>query len=246
MAKTGVRFQFYCDIGEVRFTSVHEVPQQLVTSAGMAAQSAAYVDLFTQVVSLVLKDREQASPMSWLQRVDDPFVGVWVSAFSGNGDCELELRLEIGQIMSEVSSEMQEGTANPGSDVLICRVCGEAVGVKRCGRCLAAAPGANVGGYVLRKRRNADSVAYDEVSKLINVVEYLRTTPGDRRSCLPFPLLARAAIADTNVAHGRDAMTRCACAYMSTNPRTATIVEHGHYSRFVRKSCATTEQTWDE
>ena len=60
MAKPGVRFQFYCDIGEVQFTSVHEVPQQLVTSAGMAAQSAAYVDLFTQVVSLVLKDREQA------------------------------------------------------------------------------------------------------------------------------------------------------------------------------------------
>lgn len=174
MAKTGVRFQFYCDIGEVQFTSVHEVPQQLVTSAGMAAQSAAYVDLFTQVVSLVLKDREQAcrnassafcdncgmpaakilqSPMSWLQRVDDPFVGVWVSAFCGNGDCELELRLEIGEIMSQVSSEMQEGTANPGSDVLICRVCGEAVGVKRCGRCLAV-------GYCSREHQKRDWTAH--------------------------------------------------------------------------------------
>ena len=93
------------------------------------------------------------SPMSWLQRVDDPFVGVWVSAFSGNGDCELELRLEIGQIMSEVSSEMQEGTANPGSDVLICRVCGEAVGVKRCGRCLAV-------GYCSREHQKRDWKAH--------------------------------------------------------------------------------------
>ena len=97
MATCPVRFVFYCGEEELQYT--HNLPRSLVSARGQAAKDAGYNNLFVGELGPIMKEHEASclgisnalcgncgsprtkvlqTPMSWLHKVDDPFVAVWV------------------------------------------------------------------------------------------------------------------------------------------------------------------------
>jgi len=171
MATCPVRFEFYC--GEEELKYIHTIPRSLVAAGGQAAQHVEYSDLFVRVLEPIMKEHDAAcvaasntlcencgsprttalqSPMSWLHKVDDPFVAVWVNPVCGKGKCEIQIRQEVQDMMSEL---VGEGSGRGGSEprasveVIRCKVCGKTDAIKRCGRC-------RVVGYCGKEHQKAD------------------------------------------------------------------------------------------
>lgn len=68
-------------------------------------------------------------PMSFLDREEDPCVGVLVSGLCGKGECELQTRRDVQEEMSELSAEGQTCV-----EITSCKICGKTEGTMRCGR----------------------------------------------------------------------------------------------------------------
>ena len=158
MATCPARFEFYCGEKELRY--IHNIPSSLVTLEAQAAQKdAAYVNLFVNAIQPIMKEHETAclansnascencgsprvmvlqTPTSWLHKVDDPFVIVWVNPICGKGECEIRIRQEVQNIMSEVAQNDQGRKVRGPSasmEVMPCRICGKTEEIRRCGRC---------------------------------------------------------------------------------------------------------------
>jgi hypothetical protein len=126
-----VRIQFFLGTTDEELSVTHDIPRWLVSEADTAHSDRSYTKQFLESMNPILKQRESAcksacgpacgicgqptrdilqTPMSWLQRKQDPFVGVWVSPLCGNGKCEFLTRKDIWETMSEVGG----GTAGSG------------------------------------------------------------------------------------------------------------------------------------
>ncbi|KAH6959925.1 hypothetical protein BKA56DRAFT_599820 [Ilyonectria sp. MPI-CAGE-AT-0026] len=169
MASCSVRFEFYCgEAQELKYT--HDLPRSLVSEAQDAGQTAGYNDLFVAAVLPFMKEHEAAcraasnpfcencglfamnilqSPMSWLHRAEDPFVGIWVSSVCGKGECETRIRQEIQDTMCAIAQEDPHRRPSTCMEILPCKVCGKTEGIKRCGRC-------KVVGYCGKEHQKAD------------------------------------------------------------------------------------------
>ncbi|KAL8284678.1 hypothetical protein RB600_009212 [Gaeumannomyces tritici] len=155
MATCQVRFEFYCDNAPDGLKFTHEVPKDLMTARAQAQQDVEYQGRFRSALLDIMKEHEAAcraasspfcgicgspiatvlqTPMSWLHKASNPFVGVFVSGICDKGECERKMRQNIQKEMSEVGEEGQvcvEDTA--------CKVCGKTEGTKKCARCKVAA-----------------------------------------------------------------------------------------------------------
>jgi hypothetical protein len=111
MATRPVRFEFYC--GEEELKYFHDIPRSLVIGRAQVAQDAGYSKLFVEALQPIMKEYEAVclatsnafcencgsprttvlqTPMSWLHKVDDPFVVVWTNPVCGKGGCEIQIR----------------------------------------------------------------------------------------------------------------------------------------------------------
>jgi hypothetical protein len=162
MATCPVRFTFYC--GEKELNYIHNVPRNLVAVGAQAApKDAGYASLFVNTLKSIIKEHEAAclansnvfcencgslrvtalqTPMSWLQIVEDPFVAIWVNPVCGKGECEIQVRQQVQEMMVEVVAEGQGRRASGPStsvEIMACRICGKTEGTMRCGRCKVTA-----------------------------------------------------------------------------------------------------------
>jgi hypothetical protein len=178
MAICPVRFEFYC--GEEELKYIHSIPRSLITAGDQDAQDAGYSNLFVRAVEPIMKEHAAAcvaasnglcencgspritalqTPMSWLHKVDDPFVAVWVNPMCGKGKCEIQIRQEVQGMMSEL---MGGGAGRSGSEprasleVIPCKVCGKTDAIKRCGRCMVV-------GYCGKEHQKADWEAHKKI-----------------------------------------------------------------------------------
>ncbi|PWI64605.1 hypothetical protein PCL_09499 [Purpureocillium lilacinum] len=137
MATVPVRFEFYCDGGTEQLNFVHDIPQELLRRSHLTRENGAYDDRFMAAVTPILKARakdcQDASSisrencgsratdilqhvLSWLNKVEDPFIGVYVCAVCGRGECETMLRQELGVVMNEIEPDCV-GRRQGSSDV---------------------------------------------------------------------------------------------------------------------------------
>ncbi|KAK4071789.1 hypothetical protein Purlil1_13329 [Purpureocillium lilacinum] len=137
MATVPVRFEFYCDGGTEQLNFVHDIPQELLRRSHLTRENGAYDDRFMAAVTPILKvrakDCQDASSisrencgsratdilqhvLSWLNKVEDPFIGVYVCAVCGRGECETMLRQELGVVMNEIEPDCV-GRRQGSSDV---------------------------------------------------------------------------------------------------------------------------------
>ncbi|KAL8377052.1 hypothetical protein RB595_007946 [Gaeumannomyces hyphopodioides] len=150
MATRRVRFEFYCDGAPDSLKFTHEVPEDLVTTRAQAQQDVEYQGRFGSALVPIVKEHEATcraasspfcgicgspvatvlqTPMSFLDKAEDPFVGVLVSGLCGKGECEIQTRRDV-QEMSEVGAKSQTCV-----EITTCKVCGKTEGMMRCGRC---------------------------------------------------------------------------------------------------------------
>src|SRR5438045_4158701 len=127
MATCPVRFEFQTELqGTLRY--VHNVPRGLITPNAQGAQrDPEHIKNFVSTIQPIMKEHEVAclaasnpkcqccgsptftvlqSPMSWLHKVDDPFVVVWVNPVCNKKECEIRARQQIQDTMVRV-----QGTA---------------------------------------------------------------------------------------------------------------------------------------
>lgn len=171
MATLPVRFEFYCNGGEETLNFVHDIPHELVRQSQFVGEGNAYDNCFLAAVTPVLKARAQACQdasgtfcencgsvatnilqhvMSWLNKTGDPFIRVYVCAVcEGGGGCEMELRQELGDIMAEMRRTPNKEPSTQCREVVMCKVCGETAGVKKCGGCRTV-------GYCSRDHQKGD------------------------------------------------------------------------------------------
>jgi hypothetical protein len=82
------------------------------------------------------------SPMSWLHKVDDPFVNVLVDPVCGKGECEIQTRQQIQGMMSAVVREDQSRVASEprtSLEIMPCKLCGKTEATKKCTQCKVVA-----------------------------------------------------------------------------------------------------------
>lgn len=60
------------------------------------------------------------TPMSWLHREENPFIGVWVSAVCSNGNCEFQTRKTIQETMLEAGGGIPGSGISTATEVLFC------------------------------------------------------------------------------------------------------------------------------
>ncbi|KAH6962123.1 hypothetical protein BKA56DRAFT_598363 [Ilyonectria sp. MPI-CAGE-AT-0026] len=130
MASCSVCFEFYCsEAQELKYT--HDLLHSLVSEAQATEQNAGYNNLFVAAVLPFIKEHEAAccaasnpfcencglfamnilqSPISWLYRAEDLFVGIWVSP----------------------DPRRRSSTC---IEILLYKVCGKTEGIKRYSRC---------------------------------------------------------------------------------------------------------------
>ncbi len=173
-----IRFEFYCNGGEKTLRFMHDIPQDLVRQSQLSGGGSAYDDQIVATVAPIVKARAQACrdasgawcescgsratdvlqhTMSWLHRVSDPAIGVYVCAVCEQGACEMAIRQELGDIMGEIRRDANNG-AGLCREGLFCKVCGKATGVKKCGGCLTV-------GYCNREHQRADWKIHKTVCK---------------------------------------------------------------------------------
>ena len=126
MATRRVQFEFYCD--------------NPLTTRAQAQQEIHYQNRFRNALLPIMKEHKNAcieasnascgicglpvatviqTPMSWLYKEGDPFVGVFASSICGEADCELQTRRDVQEEMAEF------GVAGPACvEVTACRICG--------------------------------------------------------------------------------------------------------------------------
>lgn len=88
------------------------------------------------------------TPMSFLHQVDDPFINIYVNPVCRKPECDLKTRQEISDVMAMIGQNPSTNRlkANPGGpnipgtegrikEGVMCQVCGQVDGVKRCARC---------------------------------------------------------------------------------------------------------------
>ncbi|KAL8367271.1 hypothetical protein RB599_010320 [Gaeumannomyces hyphopodioides] len=128
MATRRVRFEFYCDGAPDSLKFTHEVPEDLVTTRAQAQQDVEYQRRFGSALVPIMKEHEATcraasspfcgicgspvatvlqTPMSFLNRAEDPFVGVLVSGLCGKGECEFQTRRDVQEEMSDVGAKSQ-------------------------------------------------------------------------------------------------------------------------------------------
>jgi hypothetical protein len=96
-----VRIQFFLGTADEELSFTHDIPSWLISEADTAHIDWSYTKQFLDSMTPILKQHESAcksacgsawhnlcggptkhvlqTPMSWLQRKTDPFVGVWVT-----------------------------------------------------------------------------------------------------------------------------------------------------------------------
>ena len=92
------------------------------------------------------------TPMSWLHKVDDPFVAVWVDPVCGKEQCEIQTRQQVQEVMSELVGEgrgMSASERRVSLEIMPCKVCGKTDAIKRCAGCMVV-------GYCGKEHQKAD------------------------------------------------------------------------------------------
>lgn len=160
MATRSVRFEFICENTSNKLVFHHNIPSHLITVESQSLQrSPAYVNSFLTAITPIMKVHEKdcrrasdphcgncgsptvgilQTPMSFLQRLDEAFVSVFVHPICEKETCETQTRQEIQNIMAEVGQESRNSSRGL-KEILCCKICGRKEGMKRCGRCKAVA-----------------------------------------------------------------------------------------------------------
>ncbi|ROW11999.1 hypothetical protein VPNG_05260 [Cytospora leucostoma] len=125
MSTKPARFQFLCEKRQLEFK--HDVPSSLIGPAAVA--NPAMPEMFTTVMRpIVLQHAEAAlqacedkcsakgcnrdsvtivaTPMSYLHRVEDPFVIIMTVACCGNEACDKELKKEASDLMRQMTGQI--------------------------------------------------------------------------------------------------------------------------------------------
>ena|SRR6266566_3733027 len=77
------------------------------------------------------------TPMSWLHKVDDPFVAIWANPVYRKGGCEIQIRQEIQDIISELVREtpnVKNSKDWTSFEVIFCKVYGKTEAIIKYGR----------------------------------------------------------------------------------------------------------------
>ncbi|KAH7110451.1 hypothetical protein EDB81DRAFT_927018 [Dactylonectria macrodidyma] len=164
MATCPVRFEFHCERAPAKLKYIHNIPRSLVTADAQAAQEdAGYINRFVDALRPIMKEHEAAcraasntlcgncgsptvtvlqTPMSWVHIVEDPFVAIWANPVCGKGQCEIQIRKQVEDMMSVVVREGQGRGASESSasmEIMSCKICGKTEATNRCGRCKVVA-----------------------------------------------------------------------------------------------------------
>jgi len=167
MATCPVRFDFHTDLqGTLKY--IHNVPCSLVTPDAEATQrNPEYAKNFVSTIQPIMKEHEAAcrtatvpkcqscdsptvkilqTPMSWLHIVDKPFVSVYVHPVCNKNECEIRVRQQIQNMITEIIEETRipgvkriAGEPENSVEILPCKVCGETEKTMRCARCKVVA-----------------------------------------------------------------------------------------------------------
>ncbi|KAH7109503.1 hypothetical protein EDB81DRAFT_833430 [Dactylonectria macrodidyma] len=142
MATCPVRFQFSCDNIPEGLNFNHEISKSLVRplsdacAAFLKEHEPAYrtaSNPFCRICGSPIATVLQ-TPMSFLHKEGDPYVGVLVSGVCGKGECESQTRQAIQEEMFQVRAGAE---ARVGG--IVCAVCRKMDGIRKCGRCGAVA-----------------------------------------------------------------------------------------------------------
>lgn len=126
MTTCRVRFEFYCDHRLEGVQFIHDLPGDLVVSRAAAQQDPTYHERFREAMLPIVKKHETVcvaasspacgvcalsaatvllTPMSWLHKDGDPFIGVIVNAVCGRSECELQTRREVQEEWSAIGAQ---------------------------------------------------------------------------------------------------------------------------------------------
>jgi hypothetical protein len=53
------------------------------------------------------------TPMSWLHKAEDPFVTIWVNATCGKGECEIQIRQQVQDVILYLQLYVKTGAEEP-------------------------------------------------------------------------------------------------------------------------------------
>ena len=144
------------------------------------AQDAGYSNHFVKALQPIMKEHEVIclaisdahcencgsprttvlqTPMSWLHKVDDPFVVVWVNSVCEKGEYKNQIHQEMQDMIAEFVGDIPGGRVSRPTiclEVIFCKVCGEIEAIKRCGRC-------RVVGYCGKEYQKADWEMYKKI-----------------------------------------------------------------------------------
>jgi MYND finger protein len=165
MATCPVRFDFMTDLrGQLKF--IHNIPRSLVTPTAQASQSdPKYIEKFQIAIKPILLEHYPVcfaasdqkcrncgspttiilqTPISYLHRLNDPFVNVLLNPVCNKTECEMRTQQEIQDLMTDVTAEIRREEEAKGirsvdpREVIPCKICGKTKTMK-CGRCKVVA-----------------------------------------------------------------------------------------------------------
>lgn len=156
MSLCPVLVEFNCENTLHTLTFTHDLSRSLIpVDSRVIMKDCEYTALLKCAILPILNEHEAAcraasSPLyevcgltttqilqtliSIIQDVDPPFLSVWVHSLCDNAECEAQTKKDMDSIMSKLRRQLSHEMR---SEAKTCKLCGKAVGLKRCARCKA-------------------------------------------------------------------------------------------------------------
>lgn len=158
MSLCPVRVEFNCENTLHTLAFTHDIPRSLIpVDSRVIMKDCEYTALLKRAVLPILNEHEVVcraassplcgvcgsvttqilqTPISIIQDADHPFLSVWVHSLCDNAECEAQMKKDMDSIMGKLRRQLSDEMR---SEAKTCKVCGKAVGMKRCARCKAVA-----------------------------------------------------------------------------------------------------------